>query len=96
MLIRSQNKKSIIVLENIKRIYVRKGNGTDEIEYLIEANEEDSMGSYSSEEKAIKVLDMIQNKYSHFRMIRGDSGALSEMVSEHRTFIMPQDSQVEV
>ena len=52
--------------------------------YVI-CNKEFNLGWYSTEEKAIKVLDMICRAYEHFR---------GGNVYEHSIFQMPQDSEV--
>lgn len=53
-------------------------------EYKIQ-NKEFNLGRYSTEEKAIKVLDMICRAYESFR---------GGNVYEHSIFQMPQDSEV--
>ena len=63
MLIRSQDKKDIYILENISRIGACKVYGKDETGWIVELNHSNPIGEYSTEEKAIKVLDMICNAY---------------------------------
>lgn len=77
MIIRSQDKKKITTDLNIW------GN-FDGVEYDIE-NDAFLLGTYSTEEKAIKVLDMICRAYEYFR---------GGNVYEHSVFQLPQDSEV--
>lgn len=90
MIIRSQHKKNIVNLDNIDSIYANEygeinaynGNGNSRI----------LMGQYSTEEKAIKVLDDICafSNGIHFEKIATDQcGRLDGIV-----FQMPQDSEV--
>ena len=91
MLIRSQNKKELHNLDTIKMLKVV----TNSQEYFVEVNSQHTIGIYSTEEKAIKVLDMICNRYAE---------PISQaIVSDEETFIyqnsifqMPQDEEVEV
>ena len=85
MIIRSQDKKVIVNLDNIDTIdiadlQVRCFNGVFDTAVVI--------GTYSTEEKAIKVLDMIQNAYvkCEANTAWGDDIA----------FQMPSDEEVEV
>ena len=58
MLIRTQDKKALINTEQVQIVYVA-GN-------LVKCNLRDCspiLGEYSTEEKALKVLDMIQERY---------------------------------
>lgn len=92
MLIRSQDKSILINMNNVSQLYT--------VGFCITADFADNrdsgfrdMGNYSSEEKAIKVLDMIQDNYAkldcvhHGVYIHGDCDSV---------FQMPQDSEVEV
>ena len=82
MLIRSQDKKSIMNLDNIMRISVIVPP-MGITERMIMANGAE-LGTYSTEEKAIKVLDMICNACTNIAFI--DEKAV--------VFQMPQDSEV--
>ena len=77
MLIRSQSKTSLVNMDRVNVIYIAGGNT---IQAFYSENDSDTLGIYSTEEKAMKVLDMIQNVYKH----------------ESRMFIMPADQEVEV
>ena len=90
MLIRSQNKEMIINMAATNQIYVRevyRPSGS-----LIDiSSDEMRLGYYSTKEKAIKVLDMIQEAYCDFMAVRnGDMWCGKDSV-----FQMPEDSEVE-
>jgi hypothetical protein len=75
MLIRSQDKKSLYNLSTNKGLWIsNRAKG-----YTIVAEGLGEIGTYSSESKAIKVLDMIQ----------------AHAWSEKQLFIMPSDEEVE-
>lgn len=83
MIIRSQNKKGIVNMNNIDTIDVFdmqvryfSGGGIDTMGIL---------GTYSAEEKALKVLDMIQSAYTDGNEWLCVAG---------KVFQMPQDSEV--
>ena len=82
MIIRSQNKKELHNLETIKMIKIV----TNSQKHLVEVNSQKTIGTYSTEEKAIKVLDMIENACRNMAFI--DEAAV--------VFQMPQDESVEV
>lgn len=108
MLIRSQDKKTILVLENAKRIsvgiYEKKGKdyvydgGHGKINPNCFTVEYDGLliAEYSAEAKAIKVLDMIQDTYTppvnDIQLYI--EGILPEVVLTNRVFQMPQDEEV--
>lgn len=89
MLIRSQDKEMIINMAATNHIYVREvyrpsGNLIDI------SSDEMRLGYYSTKEKAIKVLDMIQEAYCDFMAVRnGDMWCGKDSV-----FQMPEDSEV--
>lgn len=91
MWIRSQSKKQLI---NANDLYI----GIRGKYYSISTGKGVDLGTYASEEKAIKVLDMIQDfEIRHqanlllaiYREPNGDA-------EENMVFQMPQDSEVEV
>ena len=91
MLIRSQDKEMIINMAATNHIYaseVYRPSGS-----LIDiSSDEMRLGYYSTKEKAIKVLDMIQEAYCDFMAVRnGDMWCGKDSV-----FQMPEDSEVEV
>jgi hypothetical protein len=104
MLIRSQNKKCLINLNNVTRLTAGKIYGNDEKGWLIEVDKvpfSECLGQYSTETKAIKVLDMIQNEYLKHIYGQGGLMATSDAVFQPFAFIppkvfrMPADDEVE-
>ena len=79
MLIRSQNKAILLNFSNLTVAYIVKNDGGFVILSLENENRY-KLGKYSSEAKAMKVLDMIQEAY----------------VNGHIDYQMPEDSEVEV
>lgn len=98
MIIRSQNKKEIHVLNNIKMIKVV----TNSQEFFVEVNSQHTIGTYSTEAKAIKVLDMIQEEYGKHLYGQGGAMATADYYVPPFAFIppkvfqMPSDEEVEV
>ena len=87
MIIRSQGKKTIINFENVLEVICNKAN-----EIIIRRSVDDCqevIGTYSTEEKAVKVLDMIQNAYCNANCYFCSNGYVQNVV-----FNMPQDSEV--
>ena len=97
MWIRSQSKK---VLLNVNQVVIN--NIKDESEYYIHAYSErgiDILGVYSTEEKALKVLDKIQKYIGSERFYsttKGISEQQSISIENTNVFKMPQDEDVEV
>ena len=89
MLIRSQDKEMIINMAATNHIYVREvyrpsGNLIDI------SSDEMRLGYYSTKEKAIKVLDMIQEAYCDFMAVRNDD----MWCGKDSVFQMSEDSEV--
>lgn len=87
MIIRSQDKKTITTDLNLS-IYA-----ADFDCYCICNIRSLEMGVYSTKEKAIKVLDMIQNKYFEHMTVE-NNGAIVNVLERPKVFQMPQDSEV--
>ncbi len=87
MLIRSQDKKVMINFDNVCQ--VRTGGLNDDRLIVLVDDIVVVLGQYSSEEKAIKVLDMIQDSYEEANSVCTMSGFVANTV-----FQMPQDSEV--
>lgn len=94
MLIRSQNKMSLVKFENIvininnisgKEIICWSQMNPGEDEYI-------SLGHYSTKAKAMKVLDMIQEAYCKFMSVKNDDA----WSGKESVFYMPEDSEVEI
>lgn len=111
MLIRSQNKKVLLNLDNLSGIEAVGGvDGTARIT----ANDSSThylLGDYSNPEKAMEVLNMIQRSHndSILTEITGKTiterlddltqteiTALTEVLTNRETFQMPQDDEVEI
>ena len=91
MIIRSQNKKR--TTDDLKlNIRIVEYNSTDDM-YEIRDSSGNTIGEYSTMEKAVKVLDMIQNKYFE-HMTLEQNGAIMGVLERPKVFIMPQDSEV--
>lgn len=94
MIIRSQDKKSITTDLNINIYEDDNGSGFEMINKSMT-----SLGTYSTEEKAIKVFDMIEKKYLEHE--KTDGGVINQYSSispfafiPPKVFQMPQDSEV--
>ena len=79
MLIRSQNKAILLNFSNSTVVYIAKNDKDFVISSLGNENRY-RLGKYSSEAKAMKVLDMIQEA----------------CINGHIDYQMPEDSEVEI
>lgn len=88
MLIRSQNKELLVTLELLLDIEVSGG--------IISTRKDYGwcclLGEYSTKEKAMKVLDMIQEAYCKFMSVKNDDA----WSGKESVFYMPEDGSVEV
>lgn len=89
MIIRSQDKKGFVNLENIDTVCMNDEGGI----YAFNGKSKAFIGTYSTEEKAIKVLDMICNKYFEHMAVE-NNGATFRILERPKVFQMPQDSEV--
>lgn len=88
MIIRSQDKRKTTTDLNL---HISECDfAKDNITYRIYTSTHDWLGTYSTEEKAIKVLDMIQSAYNSIETMKIDKGAWRD----NHYFEMPQDSEV--
>lgn len=108
MLIRSQNKRILINMNNVSSIEV----GDNELRIFADDGETIyDLGSYSTKEKAMKVLDMIQESYTNekvtqilsygLRMVPAEEineagKIIKNAIQSSAVFQMPDDSEVEV
>lgn len=99
MLIRSQDKKRLVEMHGLFITEIRKRIGA-KAEYIVgheifnyENDSDLKIGEYSTEEKAIKVLDMIQNSYQYCEERKYTGVGISQ---PEFVFQMPQDSEVQV
>lgn len=87
MLIRSQDKKTLVNLDNTNAICIYEGDTGFTVDaWGVSIDYE--IGEYSTEEKAIKVLYMIQEQYASYSLRWGMD------CSSFAVFQMPQDSEV--
>lgn len=99
MLIRSQDKKNLIPIMPIGITEIVRSsrgeiNKVDGYAIYSYDNANTILGNYSTEEKAIKVLDMIEDAYNKcFAFSMGNDGYYHE-ARESKVFQMPQDSEV--
>ena len=81
MLIRSQNKTATINIDNVSCVEVRDINGGAAV--VIEAfNYSLNIAEYSTKEKALKVLDMIQEAYADAELIPMTVPNIGKMFAE--------------
>ena len=99
MLIRSQDKKVMVNLHSISQFYTLRGEVVADFD---NASEEGfvTLRIYSDEEKAVKVLDLIQKTYadSLYYGYGFDNAAQVRrpyIFARNNVFQMPQDSEVE-
>ena len=67
MLIRNQDKTILLNFSNSTVVYIAK-NGKDFVILSLENENRYRLGKYSSETKAMKVLDMIQEAYEEYKI----------------------------
>jgi len=91
MIIRSQNKEVVTNFEQITNIILseEEENKIDLLAMFPGGIRDIRLGTYSTEEKAIKVLDMIQIAYEEANSVCNMSGFVANTV-----FQMPKDEEV--
>lgn len=88
MLIRSQDKRILINMDNVSSLEV----GDDGLRLFADDGETIyDIGEYLTESKVIKVLDMIQEAYCKFMSVKNDDA----WNGKESVFYMPEDSEVE-
>lgn len=88
MLIRSQDKRILINMNNVSSIEV----GDNELRIFADDGETIyDLGEYSTKTKSMKVLDMIQDAYCKFMSVKNDDA----WDGKESAFYMPADSEVE-
>lgn len=91
MLIRSQDKRMIVNFDNICTVSAFPEKDSEDI-YVEDGTGSLMVGRYSTKEKAMKVLDMIQDAYCKFMSVKNDDA----WNGKESVFYMPEDSEVEV
>lgn len=98
MLIRSQDKEILINFNNSPSIKIIGTKGDVTI-ICSDTYETFVIGNYSTKEKAMKVLDMIQKAYSEYQIMLNFSVSylheFKEKTDGFAIFQMPEDSEVE-
>jgi len=92
MLIRSQGKKRLVNFNQCEQMAVynfKPGIYTVETRTAL-------LGKYTSEEKAVKVLDMVQKVYGRYATVSSPISGTSGIYNIPKMFQMPQDDEVEV
>lgn len=96
MLIRSQDKEQLLNIDFVKTIGICERGKC----FAIFIDSLYFIGNYSSREKVIKVLDMIQEAYSEYQIMLNFSVSylheFKEKTDGFAIFQMPEDSEVEV
>lgn len=92
MIIRSQNKEVVTNFEQITNIILseEEENKIDLLAMFPGGIRDIRLGTYSTEEKAIKVLDMIQSAYNSIETMKIDKCAWRD----NHYFQMPKDEEV--
>lgn len=91
MLIRSQNKELLINFDNSPAIGIMEVEGDVRIT-CSDTDETFDIGHYSAKEKALKVLDMIQEAYERYEYEK----AFKTGLTLFETFQMPEERSAEV
>lgn len=81
MLIRSQNKAILLNFSNSTVVYIAK-NDKDFVISSLENENRYRLGKYSSEAKAMKVLDMIQEAYANAKLVQETVPNIGNMFTE--------------
>lgn len=94
MLIRSQDKTALVKFENIV-VNLKLPDSLNVICWSFQDAQRSGgyfiLGKYSTKEKAMKVLDMIQEAYCKFMSVKNDDA----WNGKESVFYMPVDSEVE-
>ena len=94
MLIRRQDKESLFAIDG-NFVQILKYGDLSECSITVSTRDHSSlhvMARYSSVEKALKVLDMIQEAYCKFMSVKNDDA----WSGKESVFYMPEDSEVEI
>lgn len=91
MLIRSQDKRMIVNFDNICTVSAFPEKDSEDI-YVEDGTGSLMVGRYSTKEKSMKVLDMIQEAYCKFISVKNDD----TWDGKESVFYMPEDSEVKV
>ena len=95
MLIRSQDKSCICnceMMNTVGAIEVPQGTKIS----MVHGDRLHDIGVYSSIQKALKVLDMIEKEYLKYATIESDYNGVHSAFNMPKVFHMPADEDVEV
>ena len=98
MLIRSQDKMILTNMAQVTDVYCSESKyvkGTNITAGLASA-ETTHLGRYSTDEKAVKVLDMIEDAYNKCFAFTMENDGYYHEVRESKVFQMPKDEDVKV
>ena len=99
MLIRSQDRETLINFNNSIVVNIMGIEGFMKVVCSYSCKDFIVIGHYSSKEKAMKVLDMIQEAYSEYQIMLNFSVSylheFKEKTDGFAIFQMPEDSEVE-
>lgn len=90
MLIRSQDKRMIVNFDNICTVSAFPEKDSEDV-YVEDGTGSLMVGRYSTKEKAMKVLDMIQKRYKEYETEK----IYKDGVFKIGTFQMPEEGSVE-
>lgn len=90
MLIRSQDKRMIVNFDNICTVSAFPEKDSEDV-YVEDGTGSLMVGRYSTKEKAMKVLDMIQKRYEEYETEK----IYKDGVFKIGTFQMPEEGSVE-
>ena len=93
MLIRSQDKRYLVKLKSltINKCFIYPDGGK-KVVWNISDTERNTLGIYSTEEKAIRVIDMIEEEYHRPTYVTNIEGEYE--VYGRDVFHMPEDTEV--
>jgi len=99
MLIRTQDKRSLVDIAGMIVDIAYDGvNSKSELRVISNQagyRHHKPLGTYSTEEKAMKVLDMIQETYLS-PIAKNIVGLSEEAIYQNKVFVMPLDEEVDV
>lgn len=101
MLIRSQDKNTIVNLDNVNQILIKPEKNT--ITVIFFSGTYEDLGNYSTTDKAKKVLDLIEKEYGKYltvvggpALMRGGTDIQPAVYNIPKTLQIPKDDEVEV
>lgn len=90
MLIRSQDGTELINFSNVVSVFA--ASKKVKVATTLEHCPVSIIGEYSTKEKALEVLDMIQEKYTHSLITINGEGTVTKSINVPRVFQMPKEN----